>query len=156
MVINGENRDKLSINMGNFIVGHCLKYEYLGSIFTSDGNVATALKEHLTEKMKELYKLVLFYYKNTDMPFIVKKKVLDVAFTESILYGCESWLNVNLKGIEKMYIKAVKSLLGVRASTANNLCLIELDYAPLQLLVMGKQTNKFEKMISARRWMMIR
>ena len=57
------------------------------------------------------------------MPFTVKKKVLDAAFIAAILYTCESWLNVGLKKMECIYMSALKALLGVRASTTNDLCL---------------------------------
>ena len=36
MAINGDDQDKLPINMGNSTIKHCLKYVYLGSMFTSD------------------------------------------------------------------------------------------------------------------------
>ena len=68
----------------------------------------------------------MFFSKNRDMPFFVKLKVLNACFMSWILYGCESWLNVNLKPLDKLYCGAIKSLLGVRVSTGNVLCLVEL------------------------------
>lgn len=35
------------------------------------------------------------------MPFLVKKKVFDAAVTTSLLYGCESWLNCDIKAVQK-------------------------------------------------------
>ena len=58
-----------------------------------------------------------------------------------------------MKCLEKLYIKAIKCLLGVRASTMNDLCLVELGYAPLKVLVKGKQKRFFDNMISSRQGM---
>ena len=56
-----------------------------------------------------------------------------------ILYGCEAWLNVPLKMVEIMYMKAVKALLGVRITTPNDLCLIEGGLRPLSAIVKSRQ-----------------
>jgi hypothetical protein len=79
----------------------CESYVYLGCIFTSDGNIKTAVKKHVEDKKKQLLKLVMFYAKNPDMPFSVKLKVMNACFLSSVLYSCESWIHVN---ISKNYI----------------------------------------------------
>ena len=43
------------------------------------------------------------------------------AFNEAILYGCKSWLDTGLNVLDKQYPSAVKCLLGVRITTANDL-----------------------------------
>ena len=67
-----------------------------------------------------------------------------------ILYGCDSWLNVSLKLVETMYIKAVKALPGVRITTLNNLCLIEAGFKPLSRIVKSHQKKFFTKMVKSR------
>ena len=114
MVINGGPMDKIPIIMPNFVIKHCSQYVYLGTIFTADGRADSSLQAHLDVKNKELNKLLIFFATNYDAPFMVKKKVLEAAFMSCILYGCEAWLNVSLKQVETMYMKAVKALLGVR------------------------------------------
>ena len=34
----------------------------------------------------------------------MKKKVMDAAFNATLIYGCESWLDTNLKDVEKLYM----------------------------------------------------
>ena len=47
----------------------------------------------------------------------------------------------------------LKSLLGVRSSTTNNLCLVELGYPPLKSLVKSRQRKFMKKMFHERRYM---
>lgn len=150
MVINGRPLDKIPFVLSNFVVKECSEYVYLGNIFTADGRTDSSLKAHLESKNKELNKLLIFFATNYDAPFAVKKKVLEAAFMSCILYGCEAWLNVPLKMVETMYMKAVKALLGVRITTPNDLCLIEAGLRPLSAIVKARQKKFFGKMLDAR------
>ena len=81
----------------------------------------------------------MFLSTNRDFPFCVKRKVVEAAFNSAILYGCESWVSGNCQEVDKLYICAIKYLLGVRKSTANDLCLIELGMSPLPAVVKERQ-----------------
>ena len=72
--------------------------------------------------------------------------MVEAAFMSSILYGCESWLNISLKPAEKMYNTAIKALLGVRKTATNQLCIIEGGFKPLTGLVKDRQKKFFQKM----------
>ena len=146
MVINGSPMDRVSFMMGDHRVRHCESYIYLGVPITADGRSESTLKLHLENKNKELNKLIIFLAINYDAPFNVKKRVVEAAFMSSILYGCESWLNVSLKPAEKMYNAAIKALLGVRISATNQLCIIEGGFKPLVGLVKDRQKKFFQKM----------
>ena len=150
MVLNGRPLDKIPFVLSNFVVKECSEYVYLGTVFTADGRTDSSLKAHLEAKNKELNKLLIFFATNYDAPFTVKKKVLEAAFMSCILYGCEAWLNVPLKMVETMYMKAVKALLGVRITTPNDLCLIEAGLRPLTAIVKTRQNKFFAKMLEAR------
>ena len=150
MVINGRPLDKVPFVLSNFVVRVCSEYVYLGSVFTADGRTDSSLKAHLESKNKELNKLLIFFATNYDAPFEVKKKVLEACFMSCILYGCEAWLNVPLKMVEAMYMKAVKALLGVRITTPNDLCLIEAGLRPLSGMVKNRQKKFFAKMLEER------
>ena len=83
----------------------------------------------------------MFLNTNRDFQFCVKRKVVEAAFNSAILYGCESWVGGNCQEVDKLYICAIKYLLGVRKSTANDLCLIELGMSPLPAVVKERQYN---------------
>ena len=150
MVINGSGSDMLPIKLTDITMKICQFYVYLGSIFTADGSTDTSLRAHARDKKSHLNKLLIFLAKNRDMPFIIKRKVFEAAFNSAILYGAESWLNVNLKPMELIYMSAVKALLGVRQSTPNKICLVEAGMFPLKVLVLQKQSIFLNKMLRER------
>ncbi len=146
LVINGSVGDDDPIHVDGFVVNHCTSYVYLGSPFTSDGSPSAAVKMHAKTKMCQVLKYVSFVKKNNDVPFIVKRRVLDAALMSSLLYGCESWFEADLKPITKLYNWAIKQLLGVRRSTSSLVCYAEAGYPLLTDLVRQKQHKFFVKM----------
>ena len=150
MVINGNDVDRQPISLNNLTVKHCDKYIYLGSPFTSDGSLATAIKTHTHEKMAHFNKFTAFLHKNNELPFIIKKRVFDACLVSALLYGCESWLNGDLKPVSKIYNWALKQLLDVRMTSCNDVCYVESGYNSLTSIVRHKQRHFFAKMMSER------
>ena len=150
MVINGNKSDREKINVNGMSVSHCTSYVYLGVIFTENGSAASSLKAHVAEKKKHLNKLIVFLATNYDAPFFVKRKVFDAAFSSAILYGCETWLDVSLAPVEKLYMSAVRRLLDVRKNTPKLTCLLESGIPSLEALVKHKQSKFFRKMFAER------
>ena len=150
MVINGDDVDKQCIEMGDLKIYHCDEYVYLGSIFTSDGRITTSLQRHFTSKQKHFHKLVMFLCTNKDVPFVAKWKVVTAAFNAAILYGCEGWLDCSCNVMNSLYVGGLKMLLGVRSTTTNDLCLLELGMPPLQALVKDKQQSFFNWILDER------
>ena len=154
MVINSESSDReqleISYNELTCHISWCNSYVYLGSIFTSDGKIVTALKGHARDKHKHYMKFASFMQKNPDFPFPVKHKVMSSAFLSAILYGCEGWLTNNLSEINRLYLPAIKVLLGVRQTTSNEACLLELGYPPLKYWVKDKQYKFFNAAVEQR------
>ena len=89
-VINGREADRMPFLMGELSVAWCSQYVYLGSIFTSDGSVSSAIAAHAQAKMCHILKFVSFIKKNNEVPFYVKRKLFEAALMSSVLYGCES------------------------------------------------------------------
>ena len=87
-----------------------------------------------------------FVNKNNDIPFVVKRRVFEAALMSSLLYGCESWLDGNLKPIVKLYNWCLKQLLGVRKNTCNDVCYAESGFPPVNDLVKYNQHKFFYKM----------
>ena len=144
MVINGVARDRYDFAVGGVVVKHTTSYIYLGSPFTENGKINDVIKLHVKSRMKDLNKFKIFCKKNETMPYCFKKKVLEAAIMSSLLYGCETWITNNLKEVEKVYISAVKSILGVRETTRNDTVLLEAGMLSLRNLVI-KRTSGFLK-----------
>ena len=85
------------------------------------------------------------------MPYLYKKKVLEAAITSSLLYGCESWLSGNIKEIDRLYIGAVKAMLGVRETTRSDTALIEAGMPSLKELIDKRTVTFLRKELSAER-----
>ena len=154
MVVNSTRQDKLPLEVNfegqSYKIEWSDTYVYLGSIFTYDGKISNAIKAHQQDKYKHYLKFVSFINKNQDFPFPVKHKVFSSAMLASVLYGCESWLTHNLQGMNKLYISAIKVLLGVRQTAPNEACLVELGYPPLRDWIKHKQENFFKQALTKR------
>ena len=150
MVINGNNDDRIDIQWYGIVIKHVWKYVYLGALFTSDGSMVSALKEHKEAKQCHLNKLFIFLRVNSDIPFPAKLKVLDAAYNAAILYGCESWIGASPKPMNTMYMSALKAVLGVRSSASNDLCLLELNKPSLLSVVRNRQAKFLRAVISER------
>ena len=149
-VLSGRPEDSRPLHINDLTIESCSSYNYLGALFTSDGLVTSAVRAHAEAKMCQVLKFVNFLKKNNDIPFAVKRRVFDAALMSSLLYGCESWLNADLRPMVKLYNWAIKQLLGVRLTTCNDLCYVELGLPPLKDLVKAKQRKFFSKMWSER------
>jgi hypothetical protein len=90
-----------------------------------------------------------FIAKNTDMPYCAKKKVFTSALSAAILYGNEAWLSdAAIKIAQPMYASSIRTLLGVRRTTATDLCLIEAGLQPLAQTVKNAQKRTLVKLMS--------
>lgn len=141
-VINGSETDRQPLRVNTLAINHCQQYTYLGSVFTSDGSVSSAVKLHTKAKMGHALKYVSFVDKNNDIPFTVKRRVLDAALMSSLFYSCESWLSADSKPITKVYNWVIKQMPGVRKNTASVICYAEAGYPLLPDLMRHKQ-HKF-------------
>ncbi len=149
-VICGGPGDAEPFQVGDKTVEHCSHYIYLGSPFTCDGSVSSAVKLHARNKLCHVLKFVSFVRKNNDIPFIVKRRVFDAALLSSLLYGSESWVGADLKPITKLYIWAMKELLNVRRTTPNIVWCAELGYPTLVDWIQHKQHKFYHEMWSER------
>ena len=78
------------------------------------------------------------------MPYRFKKQVLMAMIVSSLLYASETWLTVDVKEVEKMYISSIKALLGVRETTRSDTVLIESGMSSLSEMI-RKRTLAFTK-----------
>ena len=154
MSFNSSKKSPIILNThaGIVTVSQCTEYTYLGCIITSDGKISSSVDKHVETRGKAMNKLVRFLDKNENAPFDVKKKVVDACFNSSLLYGCESWLEDKAQPeLEQLYMKGLKSLLGVRSQTTTDVVLLESGYPSLRALIKSKQKAFFQKLLSERR-----
>ena len=142
-VIHGEDGDADTIHVNDLVIEHCHNYIYLGSRFTNDGSVSSAVKAHSAAKLCHVLKYVSFITKNNDLPFVVKRRLFEDALMSAVLYGCESWVSADYKPVTKLYNWALKQMLGVRKTMPNMVCYAEVGLPSLPDLIEFKQHNFF-------------
>lgn len=76
--------------------------------------------------------------------------MLDSALLASMFYGCEAWICRKLEEPQQLYISALKTLLGVRKTTPNDLCLTELGYPTARGFIRQIQQQFYRKIIAER------
>lgn len=149
-VISGNEADRESLVVEGLVIEHCDQYVYLGSPFTSDGRVSSAVKAHASAKMPHVLKFVSFINKNNDIPFIVKRRVFEAAIMSTLIYACESWIGADIKPVIKQYNWCLKHLLGVRRTTCNDICYVESGCHSLKDFIINKQHKFFFKIWTER------
>ena len=75
--------------------------------------------------MKYIIKYYSFLNRNPDLPFKIKKRVAEACLMSYLLYGTETLLCETYGNLERAYMRIVKSLLSIRESTCNDVCLVE-------------------------------
>lgn len=150
MVINGDKEDRATLMVDGLSVQNCEHYTYLGVVITQDGSPESTVREHLKTKQSQVTKFASFIRTNADAPFSIKRKVFDAAIVSTVMYGCEAWIGSSSRLAEKIYMTAVKTLLGVRVSTTNNVCLVELGVPSIQAKVKDVQSKFVQKMLRSR------
>ena len=109
MVINGSSCDRKEIIVQGNIIQHCIKYVYLGAVIHEEATFAQFMKEHTDEKYKNLLKLYAFLGKNSDLPFQMKRKVLEACLISTVLYSSESWFSDRLGKLNPLYMSAQRA-----------------------------------------------
>ena len=142
MVVNGTKEDRQEFKVYDITVKHTTSYVYPGSPFTESGKIKDVIKLHIKTRTKDLNKLRIFCKKNETMPYIFKKEVLEAMIVSSLLYACETWLGTDFKEVEKLYVSAVKAILGVRETTRNDTSLIEAGMPSIRERI-RKRTRAF-------------
>ena len=141
MVINGTSEDKRSFRKGGLTIEHTDSYIYLGSSFSAKGCISTDIQDHAKLKQKHINKFNVFCFKNQSMPFTFKNDVFEAVLTSKLTYGSEAWLVDDYKVIDALYMSALKSMLGVRKQTPNDIVLTECGLPTLKERVRRRQQN---------------
>ena len=123
--------DNTSFRVADIEITYTDSYCYLGYLIAgliAANPVAKQVQEDMKRRHCHIFKYRnSFLRKNYIMhrPFSVKKKVLQAAVENDILYGCESWRTANIRPVESAFRDCLKVLLGVRNQTPSDLLYID-------------------------------
>ena len=99
-------------------------------------------------KASHVMKFTSFLTKNNEAPFSVKKAVWQSALNSAIFYSCETWLTPDVKAAESTYMSTLKQLIGVRASTCNDIVLVETGMANAKNYITQRQSRFLSRLRS--------
>ena len=124
-------------------------YNWLGFWLTDSNEIAEIVDTHLKKKMIHVSSFYSWLAINGDTPFIIKAIVLYNCLFATLLYSCEVWTNLEslaekLLAIEK---KALKSCLGIKQSTPDDIIFQELNKADIVSAIQDRQYNFYEKLM---------
>ena len=121
-------------------------YNWLGFWLSQFNSVPEILKFHFKMKMVHIGSFYSWLDVNRDTPIKIKLQVLYGCMFQAMLYSIEAWgdidfLSDDLRKIEK---KALKSCLGVKLSTPDDIVYQELDIPDIVATIKDRQLNFME------------
>ena len=124
-------------------------YNWLGFWLTDSNEITDIIENHLKKKMIHVSSFYSWLAVNEDTPFIIKALVLYNCLFATLLYSCEVWTNLptlveKLIGIEK---KALKSCMGIKQSTPDDIIYQELNKADIIASIKDRQLNFYNKLM---------
>ena len=131
--------DKENIKFPEGSVKHVSYVTLLGSQLSESGDILDDLKFHMRHRYPAVTKFFNFVRNNKLAPAAVKLKVLQACVTSALLHNCEAFGGNIPDGLESLYFTLIKSSLGVRKNTANDLVLIESGLLNLQGMIRLRQ-----------------
>ncbi len=116
--------DKNPIVLDNVTVSYTEIYIYLGTPM-SNAPLHKQVQNHISNKHNHCMKFTSFLYKNSDAPYHVKESVWQSVLTSALFYSYEICPCKDLHAVNVRYKSTLKQLLGVRATTCNDLVVLE-------------------------------
>ena len=109
------------------------KFTYLGITLSANGSFYQAQKILAQQAMKALFSLNSLF-DVVPLEISEKVKLFDTMVAPILNYGCEIWGFHNAPDIERVHIKFLKQILGVRSQTTNNAVYGELARLPFSVV----------------------
>ena len=147
---NAKLTDDISLGDGITLKPIIENYMWLGFWLSDTNDISEIIQHHISKKMVHISSFYSWLAINEDTPIKVKLLVLYVCLFATLLYSCEVWVNLEevsekLLMIEK---KALKSCLGVKPSTPDDLVYLELNKANIVSTIRDRQYNFFRKFMN--------
>ena len=112
---------------------------YLGVIISDDGRLAKDVRDYINEKRANvIIKFANFCAKNFLAQLKIKLSVLESCVISSLCYASETWAYTGLD-VELVYRYGLKTALGVKQSTSNDITYIESNKSPLKCCILSQQ-----------------
>ena len=121
---------------------------YLGLYLPHTNNRHKIIECNLNKRMFNIGKYKAWLDVNENTPFPVKLLVLDGCVLSAMFYSCEVWGDLSRvkKRLQKIELNLLKSALGVKQGTPNNLVYQELKRGSIVCKIMDRQARFIDKL----------
>lgn len=132
---SGNRHENIQIYYNNSLLKNVQTFTYFGVTLSSNGNFYQAQKALSNQALKALFSLNSLFDK-VSLDVTEKLKLFDYMILPNILsYGSEIWGFHKAPDIEKIHLKFLKQVLGVRQQTPNSAVFGEFGRFPLLIII---------------------
>ena len=122
-------------------------FTYLGLKFYYTGSFIHAVRA-LNEQAQKAYHTLLKVFDKVSLDIKTKVSLFDSLVLPILLYGAEVWGVYSFKDIDKLHVRFLKYLLGVKQQTPNFAVLGEFGRLPLSVLCKQRTLKFWSKIMS--------
>ena len=109
-------------------------FKYLGVVFNYNGSFVKH-KKHLYDQAQKAMFALLKRNRELDLPIDIQLELFDSLVLPILLYGCEVWGGENTDILEKLHLKYIKYILGLKMSTPTCMILGETGRFPVNISI---------------------
>ena len=120
-------------------------YSYLGITFHRNKRLVTCIKELAESATKAMFSL-LKKSRNIDLPLDCQLIAFDAMILPILVYGCEIWCFENIEGLEKIHLKFLRLITGLRNSTPRFMLYGELGRFPITINIHKRLISFWHKL----------
>ena len=150
MLFKSSNRpEQLDMYFDEILLENVRQFIYLGVNISSNGKFLQAQK-HLAEQASKALFALSNIFDSTMLCIGDKIKLFESLVQPILMYGCEIWGFHKADDIEKVHVKFLKQILGVRRQTSNIAVYGEVGRVPLSVLRKVRILKYWYKILSSR------
>jgi sorting nexin-29 len=139
-------RHKLTITYNGSTLEQVFDYKYLGVTMNYNGSFKKAIKSLCDQATRAMYAL-LSKCRKFGLPIDLQIELFDSLVQPILLYNCEVWGAPNIEIVERLHLKFLKYVLGVKKSTCNAMVYGELGRYPLAIKIKKQMIAYWAKLL---------
>ena len=128
----GKMKSDLAFHLNNQNIEIVKHFKYLGVIFSRGGSFQASIKHNCEQAAKAMF-LLIRKMKTLDLSVDTQIELFDKMIKPILLYGSEIWGYSNVKPIERIHVKFLKSIFNRKQSTPNVMLYGEFGVYPIEI-----------------------
>ena len=124
------------------------EFKYLGVLFSRSGSFYAAKKNIANQAQKAMFNLIK-RTRTLELPIDLQIELFDKMVKPVLLYGCEIWGFGNVEIIDRVFLKFLKMILGIKQSTPNFMVYGETGTYPISIDIHCRMISFWAKVISS-------